>query len=463
MHILIKFKLVLTIMIINKFLEKFKHQIDTIVHVGAHLAEELEPYMNLNPKKIVWIEGDPDLFNLMEKKLILSMQTHCIPMVWLNTLVSDKDGDLVEFKRFNNQGASSSIFSSTELASETWPGLSETGEKLILRTRRLDSILKSLSIEIKSKSALVLDIQGAELLALKGLGDFLGSFDFIEVEVSKEEIYKGAPLYPEINAYLINAGYEQISETPWHGDVVYKKKLAGRPIQITQEQANRVNSALASFSDYRKLIKFGNKSKSQLGQDIFVLSELGFKRDGFFVEFGATNGLDLSNTYLLESDFGWSGILAEPATSWHESLRLNRKAKIDTRCVWSQSGDSLVFNETDMKEFSTIDHFSSADLHEKNRLNGSKYIVDTVSLLDLLDELEAPRIIDYLSIDTEGSEYSILENFDFSKYSFRVITCEHNYTPMRDKIKILLESKGYVRKYTNLSKFDDWYVLNTKL
>ena len=51
-------------------------------------------------------------------------------------------------------------------------------------------------------------------------------------------------------------------------------------------------------------------SKSQLKQDIFVLLETGFKRNGFFVEFGATNGIDLSNTYLLEKRFGWNGILA---------------------------------------------------------------------------------------------------------------------------------------------------------
>ncbi|NKB76872.1 MAG: hypothetical protein GKR96_07435 [Gammaproteobacteria bacterium] len=58
-------------------------------------------------------------------------------------------------------------------------------------------------------------------------------------------------------------------------------------------------------------------SKSQLRQGLFALSELSFKQGGFFVEFGATNGVGLSNTHLLETKFGWKGILAEPAKLWH--------------------------------------------------------------------------------------------------------------------------------------------------
>src|SRR3981189_1916986 len=87
----------------------------------------------------------------------------------------------------------------------------------------------------------------------------------------------------------------------------------------------------------RLALSLFKKSKSQLRQDLFVLSELGFKRNGFFVEFGAANGIDLSNTFLLENDFGWKGILAEPAKCWHNDLHNNRKCWIDTACVWSKS------------------------------------------------------------------------------------------------------------------------------
>lgn len=204
-------------------------------------------------------------------------------------------------------------------------------------------------------------------------------------------------------------------------------------------------------------------SKSQLRQDLFVLCELGFKRNGYFVEFGATNGVDLSNTYLMETNFGWDGILAEPAKLWHSSLKNNRSVAIETDCVWRSTGETLLFNEVNDKkhsaELSTIDIFSNVDMHKKARNKSSnKYKVQTISLSDMLKKHNAPKYIDYLSIDTEGSEYEILSSFEFSEYDIKLITCEHNYTPIREKIKELLEKNGYERKFSNFSLFDDWYV-----
>ena len=71
------------------------------------------------------------------------------------------------------------------------------------------------------------------------------------------------------------------------------------------------------------LLPYIKKSKSQMKQDLFVISELKMQTNGFFVEFGATNGIDLSNTFLLESYFNWTGILAEPAKCCYESLKIN--------------------------------------------------------------------------------------------------------------------------------------------
>jgi FkbM family methyltransferase len=205
------------------------------------------------------------------------------------------------------------------------------------------------------------------------------------------------------------------------------------------------------------------QSRAQLRQDLFALSELGFKRDGYFVEFGAASGVALSNTYLLEREYGWTGILAEPGRNWHRALTANRKCIVDFDCVWSVSGETLAFNESETGEFSTIDRFRRDGKHLLNRKAGDRYQVTTISLNDLLARYGAPSNIDYLSVDTEGSEYDILSHVDFSRYMFRVITCEHNFTGNRDKIHDLLTRHGYVRKLEPLSKFDDWYVAGEAL
>ncbi len=207
------------------------------------------------------------------------------------------------------------------------------------------------------------------------------------------------------------------------------------------------------------LINYLPLSKSQLRQDLFVLSNLNFRKHGYFVEFGATDGIGLSNTFLLEKEFEWTGILAEPAKCWKKNLSENRNVSIENLCVWKKSGETLKFSEVDIAELSTIDIYKSSDLFDKARKSSFNYSVGTISLLDLLDKYNAPQIIDYLSIDTEGSEFEILSNFDFDKYKFRVITCEHNYTTAREKIHSLLKKNGYVRVLENISQFDDWYVL----
>ena len=208
------------------------------------------------------------------------------------------------------------------------------------------------------------------------------------------------------------------------------------------------------------LLRHLRRSRAQLRQDLFVLSELQFKRNGFFVELGATDGLSLSNTYLLEKGFGWQGILAEPCRAWHEKLLLaNRRASVETRCVWRASGSIMSFKEVEeFAELSTLSSLSSMDFHERRRKRGRIYDVETISLNDLLERHNAPTQLDYLSIDTEGSEFDILAHLNFEKYRFSVITCEHNFTPAREDLYDLLTAHGYVRKYQEVSKVDDWYV-----
>ena len=204
-------------------------------------------------------------------------------------------------------------------------------------------------------------------------------------------------------------------------------------------------------------------SKSQSLQDLFVLNYLNFKKKGFFLEIGAADGVYISNTILLEKKFKWNGVLAEPLKRFYKSLKNNRKAKIETNVVYSRSNKELLFREVPNSKnssvlFSTIDKYSSSDFHFESRMKGTLLKLNTISLNDLLTKYNSPKIIDYLSIDTEGSEYEILKSFNFKKYIFKVITCEHNYTGNREKIYKLLTSNGYKRVLKEISKEDDWYI-----
>jgi FkbM family methyltransferase len=257
------------------------------------------------------------------------------------------------------------------------------------------------------------------------------------------------------NGMLANFGYRVIT-------LDYLKILNDKcDMLVTKEKENDDVQFLLAMpeKEVNTILHELNHSHSQYRQDLFVLSELNFKRGGYFIEFGATNGVGNSNTYILEKNYGWSGILAEPAKRWHNDLKNNRKVNIETDCVWSKSGETLTFIEVaSCTELSTLKKFSSSDLHSNQRNAGVEYDVRTISLLDLLKRHNSPKTIDYLSIDTEGSEYEILSYFDFDAYDIKIISCEHNYTEEREKIHELLSRNGYIRKYQNISKVDDWYV-----
>jgi FkbM family methyltransferase len=197
---------------------------------------------------------------------------------------------------------------------------------------------------------------------------------------------------------------------------------------------------------------------AQLGQDLWVLYELSQKRDGFFVEFGAGDGVLLSNTYLLETGYSWNGILAEPCPVFHSSLPINRRGFLSTCCVAQESGSKVIFNQTGDPHFSTIDTYTFADEHAQLPQGGKRIEVETITLRDLLRQGKAPTNIDYLSLDTEGSELEILSAFDFSEYQITLITVEHNHTPRQQEIDRLLARNGFERKFADLSDFDGWYV-----
>ncbi len=448
-----------------------------VLHVGAHIGQEVESYRNLGVENIIWIEADPNTYSKLQ--MYVSSQENGaakkINHTFVNALISDKDGELIKFHTFNNDGQSSSRFKPTDILRNAWPGLDTIGAPKEFKSYRLDTVLSSLNLSDDhfSNAKLVLDVQGGEYEALIGLGIYLTKFNCIEIEIPRSEIYEGQKLFESVDSLLNLSSFKRntsnINDVPWHGNIVY---TINKNEAIINQHCQKYFTSLYAFREIQKnnslqfpLTDFVNfcakqvdRSHAQLFQDLLVLFLLRNKRGGYFVEFGATDGLYLSNTYLLEKEYGWNGILCEPATSWHSKLEASRSVSIDKRCVYGTSNEFLDFLETNEQELSTLANFSDKDLHSASRAGGKAYKVQTVSLTDLLDSYASPDIIDYISIDTEGSEFEILSKFNFSKYKFRVITVEHNYTNMREEIYSLLINHGYMRIFSTISSFDDWYI-----
>ena len=206
------------------------------------------------------------------------------------------------------------------------------------------------------------------------------------------------------------------------------------------------------------------KSASQVSQDLFVFYFAKNQKNGFFIEIGACDGVKFSNTYMLEK-VGWNGIICEPSKYWHMRIK-KRNCMINKKAVFSESGTKIKFDEFPTSpELSGFNKYLDNDDNKEIRSKGYKseafqtYHVETITLNDLIAENTDKKSIDYISIDTEGSEYEIIKNFDFNKYTVEIFTIEHNYIKeKRDKIYDLLTKNNYVRVFDNLSHWDDWYI-----
>jgi FkbM family methyltransferase len=200
-------------------------------------------------------------------------------------------------------------------------------------------------------------------------------------------------------------------------------------------------------------------------QVLWILFVFECKENGYFVEFGACDGLLFSNTKILEKDFGWKGILAEPNRSYGNQIVENRKVIIDKRAVWSKTGVSVEFAEVSAGGLSGIYSTfrrNKNDLDKRQSLGIKKYTVETVSLNDLLNEYKAPVNFDLLSIDTEGSEYEIIENFDLNKYRPKVICIEFDGTKFElNKFEKILSRYGYKSVGAEFSEERNlWFMLD---
>lgn len=196
--------------------QKYKLHITGILHVGAHICEEIRFYDKVLPRdKVLWVEAFQD-------KVEQSKNTY--PDILIEQAVISDEIETIPFYRSNNV-ESSSMFP-LGLHKKFHPHVHYV-ETIMVTTQLLKNILCNYKIPFNFVN---LDIQGAELKALKSMENYLHTIDYIYTEVNADYIYENCCIIIEIDSYLRTFGFKRV-ETKWHkndkwGDAFYIKETA---------------------------------------------------------------------------------------------------------------------------------------------------------------------------------------------------------------------------------------------
>lgn len=200
------------------------------------------------------------------------------------------------------------------------------------------------------------------------------------------------------------------------------------------------------------------ESYSQHGQDLFVYETFFKDRTaGVFVDVGAYDGVTFSNTFLFER-LGWHGICIEPLPGTFEKLQAARKA-VCVNCAVSDNAGIGTMLEVDMPSgFEKMYSGLKANFDDRHRKtitqwgkNAKELKVPIKRLADILTE-NAIKRIDYMSIDTEGSEWKILRDFDFRANDVRVLSIENNYQDEKIRKHMAANSYRLVKIFANIDE-----------
>ena len=173
---------------------------------------------------------------------------------------------------------------------------------------------------------------------------------------------------------------------------------------------------------------------SQAGQDLWVMRDVfGHRTGGYFVDIGAADGVELSNTCALERYLGWSGICVEAYPGTFAKLQRNRRCRSLNLCLDAQRGTV---------QFTAGQGFFGGIVAEDtdNTVARDTVSVRAVTFADLIQEHGVPPTIDYLSIDVEGAEDRVMSTFPFATHRFLAATIERP----GDVLRQTLAREGYV-------------------
>ncbi len=195
---------------------------------------------------------------------------------------------------------------------------------------------------------------------------------------------------------------------------------------------------------FKTFIKKFRKFNGYDGLDKRMLRYINYKK-GFYIECGANDGVNQSNTWYFEKILQWKGILIEPVDKAFKELKKNRSNEnffINKALKPFSYKKNFIYLKLDVKD--TLSTRSTED-NIKSRINIK---VKAENLNSILNKVKAPKIIDFFSLDVEGDEFNVLKGINFKKYKFKFILVE---TYNLNEIKIFFRKHGYkyLKKMSN--------------
>ena len=179
---------------------------------------------------------------------------------------------------------------------------------------------------------------------------------------------------------------------------------------------------------------------SQARQDFIVLDITKDKNNGYFVDLAANHWLVHSNTLSIETFNAWKGICIEANPNYFVGLLSNRRCKVFVNPVTDIAGRTVRFRVRKVGEISGIVNGEYDNKEEDGTSSEDEdYSLISTTLTQILDEVKAPLVMDYLSLDIEGAEYHAMKGLDLSKYTFNIITIERP----NEQLHTLLCNHGY--------------------
>ncbi len=211
-----------------------------VLHVGAHLGEEASDYEQYGWNPVIWIEAQPSLVQKLKSKLDPTLNSVIEAAVW--------DIDNVDLKLNVASNSMSSSLLEFGSHSESYPEIKYVDE-IHVQTKRLDSIISANDMP----NFINIDIQGAELPAIRGLGKLLDQVNYIFVEVNRREVYKNCTIVRNLDSFLSENDFKRVT-TRW-----YYKQGWGDALYIRRNKIQKRLFFQVIRSDYRSIIFYSKQ------------------------------------------------------------------------------------------------------------------------------------------------------------------------------------------------------------